>query len=267
MPHANIQNTPLYYEDQGRGFPLVFIHGMGLSHANWCGQIKHFSRNYRVITYDVRGHGRSGVSLATKPQEYLSVLSQDLKQLLDYLKIEKAHFIAYSTGTLILLQFLRNYSFMCERAVLTGAFPRINNAYLYTKIGAAYLLTLLNACEYEAYGVAKSNGVDSRQIKQFKEEALKVRRSEMLLFLRSLFLCDLTSFLPQLNIPMLLIYGGNDRHMMKYRHMMLTSLPQAEVCLVPKISHACPTKGCETFNMLVEDFLTAGGTSCNQTIH
>lgn len=257
MPHLNIQNTPLYYEEQGRGFPLVFIHGMGLSHVSWHGQIKHFSKNFRVITYDMRGHGRSGVSLAQKPADYLVTLSRDLKQLLDLLEIKKAHFIAYSTGTLVLLQFLREYREICERAVLTGAFPRLSNPYMYAKIGMSYALTLMNAFGYEARGVALSNGSIEQEIGLFMNEARKVRRSEALLLLRSLFSCDLTKFLHELNVPILLLYGGNERYMMKYRHILLTSLPRAEVCLVPKTSHACPTKASCTFNMLVEDFLTA----------
>ncbi|MFT9848058.1 alpha/beta fold hydrolase [Aneurinibacillus sp. REN35] len=257
MPHLNIQNTPLYYEEKGRGMPVVFIHGMGLSHVNWHGQVHYFSKNFRTICYDMRGHGRSGITAIKRPEEYLPTLSQDLKHLLDHLMIKKAHFIAYSTGTLVLLQFLSDHQDMCERAVLTGAFPRLGNPYMYAKVGMSYLLTLLNASEYEARGVARSNGANEKEIALFTDEALKVRRSEALLLLRTLFSFDLTAFLPQITVPTLLLYGGNERHMMKYRHIMLTSMPRAEVCLVPKTSHACPTKACDVFNALVEDFLEA----------
>ncbi|MED0681281.1 alpha/beta hydrolase [Aneurinibacillus thermoaerophilus] len=266
MPHLNIQNVPLYYEEEGRGFPVVFLHGMGLSHANWRGQIQHFSKKFRVITYDMRGHGRSGISHRQAPETYLEVLSRDLQLMLEHLGIQKAHFVAYSTGTLVLLHFLRDFSHMCERAVLTGAFPCLSDAYMYTKVGASYLLTLLHASRYEARKVAQANGATSRQVDLFMNEALKARRSEMLVLLRALVTCDLTSFLPNVNIPTLLIYGGNEWYMRKYRHMMLTSLPQAEVCLIPKTSHACPTKACQVFNMLVEDFLTGEGMQCGKTV-
>ncbi|MBN6186027.1 alpha/beta hydrolase [Aneurinibacillus sp. BA2021] len=255
----NIQNIPLYYEEKGRGTPIVFIHGMGLSHINWHGQMNYFSKSFRTIAYDMRGHGRSGISAVKRPEDYLPALSRDLKQLLEHLKIEKAHFIGYSTGTLVLLQFLHDHQDMCERAVLTGAFPRLGNPYMYAKVGLSYLLTLLNASEYEARGVARSNGATEKEIAMFTDEALKMRRSEALLLLRTLFSFDLTSFLPKITVPILLLYGGNERYMMKYRHILLTSLSQAEVCLVPHTSHACPTKACHVFNTLVEDFLTAEG--------
>lgn len=43
--------------------------------------------------------------------------------------------------------------------------------------------------------------------------------------------------------------------MMTYRHQLITSLPQSEVCLVPHTSHACPTKGKEPFNRLLGNFM------------
>jgi pimeloyl-ACP methyl ester carboxylesterase len=259
LPHINIQNTPLYYEETGKGFPIVCLHGLGLSHVNWRGQVDYFSDRFRVITYDARGHGRSGTSLQIPADQYLRTLTADLKELLDYLGIEKAHFLAYSSGTVILLHFLLSHSERCERAVLTGAFPKLGTMYRYSKFTASYLASLVNATRYEAHGVAKVNGANQQQVHQFKEQAMKVRRSETLLFLRSLFTYDITTSLSRIQTPILLVYGENERKMMKYRHTLLTSLPRAEACLLPRISHACPTKACDTFNRIVEDFLLPHG--------
>jgi pimeloyl-ACP methyl ester carboxylesterase len=255
LPHANIQNVPLYYEEQGKGTPLVFIHGLGLSHATWRGQVNYFSERYRVITYDIRGHGRSGISTEENASNYLSTLADDLRQLLAYLEIDKAHFVTYSAGSLILFNFLHKYGELSDKAVLTGAFPSISNLYLFGAVCSSYLLTLVNAQNLQAALVGKSNGANPQEISLFTAEAKKTRRAEALLFLRAMLTCEIP-FLAKIPHRLLLLYGANERHMMCYRHKLLTSLPRAEVCLIPKTPHACPTKACSTFNRLVEDFIS-----------
>jgi pimeloyl-ACP methyl ester carboxylesterase len=59
MPRASINNINLYYEENGQGQPLLFIHGLGSSTQDWESQVAKFSKNYKVITFDLRGHGQS----------------------------------------------------------------------------------------------------------------------------------------------------------------------------------------------------------------
>ena len=63
----------------GNGQPLVFIHGLGSSTRDWEFQVPEFSRSYQVITFDLRGHGRSD-----KPEEpyHLPMFAADLAGLL-----------------------------------------------------------------------------------------------------------------------------------------------------------------------------------------
>lgn len=91
--HANVNGASLYYEITGKGTPIVFLHGFTCDHRNWDPQVKYFSKKYRVITYDARGHGQSSVP-DTIPYSY----TEDLAALLDYLKIEKAVVVGHSMG-------------------------------------------------------------------------------------------------------------------------------------------------------------------------
>ena len=54
-------NGQIYYEVAGSGDPIVFVHGFTLDHTMWKPQIEHFSKNYQVIAYDVRGFGKSSL--------------------------------------------------------------------------------------------------------------------------------------------------------------------------------------------------------------
>ena len=49
----------LFYEQKGNGFPLVLLHGNGEDHSYFVNQIDYFSKKYRVIAIDTRGHGKS----------------------------------------------------------------------------------------------------------------------------------------------------------------------------------------------------------------
>ncbi|MCS6968588.1 MAG: alpha/beta hydrolase [Cytophagales bacterium] len=96
-------NEQIYYEEAGKGEPVVLIHGFTLDARMWEPQWKAFSKRYRVIRYDVRGFGRS--SRATGPHDPAT----DLLALLHHLKIEKAHLVGLSMGANIALNFAVRY--------------------------------------------------------------------------------------------------------------------------------------------------------------
>jgi pimeloyl-ACP methyl ester carboxylesterase len=92
----------IHYTDEGEGTPLLLVHGLAYTaHLEWrqTGLIDALSRDYRVITLDNRGHGRSG-----KPHDaaaYGLPMVDDLVRLLDHLQIEKAHVVGLSMGGFI----------------------------------------------------------------------------------------------------------------------------------------------------------------------
>mgnify|MGYP003589945105 CR=1 FL=1 len=89
----------IYYQTTGLGEPIVFIHGFSLNHNMWQPQVEFFSNNYQVVTYDVRGFGKS--SLPSGPYDH----SSDLYALLDYLNIKQAHIVGLSMGGRIAINF------------------------------------------------------------------------------------------------------------------------------------------------------------------
>lgn len=100
---AAVANTKLYYEVEGKGEPVVFIHETALDTRQWDAQWKAFARHFKVIRYDIRGFGQS--ARARDPHNP----SEDLKELLDYLKIEKAHIVGLALGGNVALNFAAKY--------------------------------------------------------------------------------------------------------------------------------------------------------------
>ena len=97
VPTNGIQT---YYEDTGQGEPVVFIHGFSLDHRMWQGQME-FAKQYRVVCYDVRGHGRSAAELPWTAGDQVA----DLLAVLDQLRIQRAHLVGLSMGGGIAVNF------------------------------------------------------------------------------------------------------------------------------------------------------------------
>ncbi|MBI5267602.1 MAG: alpha/beta hydrolase [candidate division Zixibacteria bacterium] len=88
-------NIRLYYEEAGRGTPIVFLHGFTLDHRMWTAQKEYFSKQYRVIVHDSRGHGKSDAP----PTNYSrDTRVEDLRMTLDQLGIDRCHLVGLSMG-------------------------------------------------------------------------------------------------------------------------------------------------------------------------
>src|SRR5580765_7253019 len=98
----------LYYEETGAGAPVVFVHEFGGDHRSWEPQVRHFSRRYRCIAFNARGYPPSDV-----PQDFerysQARARDDIRAVLDALKIDKAHIVGLSMGANATLHFGLTY--------------------------------------------------------------------------------------------------------------------------------------------------------------
>jgi 3-oxoadipate enol-lactonase len=96
----------LAYEDQGSGDTLVLLHGLCGSSAYWDKVLPILSKQYRVLTPDLRGHGQSGVS----DEPYMmELMAHDIAELLEKLHIPKALIFGHSLGGYVTLAFAEQY--------------------------------------------------------------------------------------------------------------------------------------------------------------
>ncbi|HET6244320.1 MAG: alpha/beta fold hydrolase [Bacteroidetes bacterium] len=101
--YVQINNNLLCYSITGRDSfpPLVLIHTLGLNKSMWNEQIEFLSKDYQVVSYDIRGHGSSGVSDGLYN---IDLFVDDLIALMDHLKIQKVILCGISMGGYIAIR-------------------------------------------------------------------------------------------------------------------------------------------------------------------
>ena len=96
--------------------PLVFIHGVGLDYKMWEPQINSLN-NHSIITYDLLGHGKTPYN---KDEVTLNDFSNQLGDLIKFLKVDKINLIGFSLGSLIALDFASKFQDKLKTLILLG---------------------------------------------------------------------------------------------------------------------------------------------------
>ena len=117
---ANVNNIKICYEIRGDGDPVILIHGFGAKKEEWIGQFLPLSEHFKVIRFDNRGSGKSD-----RPNEPYSMelFAKDTKELMDFLKIEKAHIIGWSVGGMIAQNLVLMFPNRVNKLVLINTLP------------------------------------------------------------------------------------------------------------------------------------------------
>jgi len=110
---AELNGTTLYYEVAGAGHPFVLVHGHLLDRRSWDDQFAVFAGRYRVIRYDQRGFGASG--LITQGESYSD--RQDLYALMQFLGIESAYLMGVSGGGALAIDFTLEHPEMVDALI------------------------------------------------------------------------------------------------------------------------------------------------------
>jgi 3-oxoadipate enol-lactonase len=121
MPYCELRDIRMYYEIAGDGpETILFLHGLGADGESWALQRPAFVADYRVVTVDVRGHGRS-----SRPPGPYSVpgFAADVVGLLDALGLTAVHVVGLSMGGMIGFELGVNHPQRVRSLVICNAGP------------------------------------------------------------------------------------------------------------------------------------------------
>ena len=119
MGNVSVNGVDLHYWTVGEGPDIVMLHGLGGNLAIWHMHVVPLLRDkFRLTTFDMRGHGRSGMPQSGYTTRHIA---EDVRGLMDALGIEKAHLAGHSMGADVSLHFAMCYPERAGRLVLVEA--------------------------------------------------------------------------------------------------------------------------------------------------
>lgn len=196
---------------------VTFIHGAGGSSSIWFKQLRSFKTHFNVLLVDLRGHGRSKGHLDFKnlPKYTFDVVSRDVFEVLDFLKIKKSHFVGISLGTIIIRQLAEIQPERVSSMIMGGAILKMNfRSQVLIKLGVAFKSVLPYLWLYSLFAfviMPRKHHKKSRNL--FINEAKKLYQKEFIRWFRlTSELNPLLKFfrLKDIKIPTLYIMGEED---------------------------------------------------------
>jgi len=139
-----VPGARLYFEEAGRGPAVVLIHGGYLDHRLWDREFQWLARDYRVVRYDVRAHGLSRTEAGSWSD------FEDLRALLDSLRIERAALVGHSLGGRIAADFALAYPGRVSALVFMG--PGLSGAPFGSDQIRAYTAEMRQALGGQTFG-------------------------------------------------------------------------------------------------------------------
>ena len=209
---------------------MILLHGNGENSSYFVNQISHFSKDYRIIAIDTRGHGQS--PRGDKPFT-IQQFAKDLKIFMDEKGIAKVNILGFSDGGNIALEFALKHPEKVDKMIVDGAnlFPSGVKPLYQWPIEIGYRIAKLFS----------------------KKSEKALRNAEMLGLMVNEPHID-PSELASLTMPVLVVAGTKDMIKESHTRLIYKSLPNAQLAIIEG-DHFVANKHPEAFNKVVESFL------------
>lgn len=251
MPCANVNGTKLHYELTGpeTGMPIVFIHPPLLTLETFTYQKEQLSAYFRVITFDIRGHGASAYS--EQPLTY-SRLAADIEGLLDYLGIAQAFLCGYSTGGTVALEAMLANPIRFTGGIVVSGMSELSDRYNRMRVWLAIRMAKpTRIMKLLIDGITYGNADKSTTYQRLKRHALHDTSNNVKSYFQQSLSYSCTSRLSQIKQPVLLIYGQEDRIFHRYAHILHNKLPHSSLYFIKNGKHPIPFQSAERMNDLI----------------
>ncbi|ABS22017.1 alpha/beta fold hydrolase [Bacillus cytotoxicus] len=252
MPMLDVDGSSLYYVVKGKGTPILFIHPPILTHSNFEYQIEELSKHFKVIAFDIRGHGKS---LRSKEPITYSLIAKDMKVLLDHLKIKNAFICGYSTGSSVALEFLLTYAERSLGGILIGGMSEVRQGYLKNKISLGVTLAKIKAISFLAFAISWGNSNKVTLFKKLFRESRNGNAKNIEEYYRYSLHYNCTHQLQNIYLPVLLVYGEKDKTFYSHANVLHEKLPYNELRFIHHTKHQIPTKAATELNQMIGNFI------------
>jgi pimeloyl-ACP methyl ester carboxylesterase len=241
---------------------VVLVHGAGGSSSIWFKQLKEFTQYFNVLLVDLRGHGKSSDFFEKYLRNHYTFkeVSQDVVEVLDHLKIEKAHFVGISLGCIIIREIAELIPHRCLSLVLGGAILKIN-------LRSKFLMWVADVIKqivpfiwvYKLYAfilMPRKRHQESRSL--FVQEARRLANKEFLRWFK--LTAEVNPLLryfseKELKIPTLYLMGEEDHMFLPQVKRQIQNHSFSVLKIFPRCGHVVNVEKPEWFNQYAISFM------------
>jgi len=251
MARARLNGIELDYEVSGSGPTLLLSHGYGSTRHMWDEQHRAFADRWRVVSWDMRGHGQT--ESPADPKQYSAALTvADMRALLQHVGAEHAIIGGLSLGGYVSLAFALAHPEMTQALVVCDSGPGYRNAEARTAWN--------QRAEERAAGL-EAKGLEALT-RRSKETQQAVHRSAQGLAhaARGMLAQDgsqVIDGLAGLRVPTLIIVGDQDQPFVAPSEYMAKKITSARLAVIPGAGHSSNLDQPEAFNRVLREFLTS----------
>ena len=269
MPFAETDDgVKLYYEETGRGYPVIFVHEFAGDCRSWEPQLRYFSRRYRCIAFNARGFPPSDVP--EDPARYSQKRAcDDIKAVLAHLDLAQAHIVGLSMGGYATLHFGLDYPGSARSLLVGGC------GYGAERDRREQFRGEAEACaeRLESEGMAafaktyalgptrvQFQNKDPRGWREFADMLGEHSATGSALTQRGVqrerpSLWDLEDAMRKLTVPTLIVTGDEDEPCLVPGIFMKRTIPSSGLVVIPKTGHAVNLEEPDAFNRILAEFL------------
>lgn len=238
----------IYYESHGSGPPVLLSHGYSATSQMWAGQVEPLGAHYRLVTWDMRGHGQTD-SPADQSAYSEAHTVDDMAAILDANGIDRAVIGGLSLGGYMSLAFYLKYPERTRALMLFDTGPGYRNP----KAREGWNDTAYErARRLEEQGLAALGGSAEVRVSQHRSaEGLAKAARGML----AQFDSRVIESLERITVPTLVLVGANDTPFLAATDYMANKIPGARRVVIADAGHASNIDQPGAFNAAVLDFL------------
>ena len=235
--YVKLNGAKIYYEEYGKGEPLLLIHPCRGDIKAMEYQIDYFKDKYRVIVADSRGQGKS--ELKTDSLTY-NQITADWEGLVHHLKLDSINIIGWSDGGIIALKMGISHNTKIKKFVAMGANLRPDTTALTIGIIETIKKRLLTEKKMIASGDTSQDWNTKKQL------------SQLLLYQPNISPSDLQ----KIKAAGLIMVGDRDFIRNEHAIEMFKHLPKGQLCIMPGGNHGAPRNEPKIFNEIANRFLS-----------
>lgn len=272
---ADVNGIKICYEIHGKGAPVILLHGFAMYKEFWFAQIGELSKYFKSIAIDIRSCGKS-----THPIESYNIMNvvEDVKGLVDYLDLEKAHMMGHSMGGMVAQNFALKYPERLNKLILLATIPKFPDvsgldAYKESQIASykakledpvkaffekmkprftrKFFKIMVNNPKHIFHGIFSTEDL-------IELEKKGTSNIQDLTYLSDIMgEHDTTNRLNEIQNETLIITGDKDKHTPKFSHELIHERMLNSVLKIVSGAHFFPWENAPEVNQIVSEFLRA----------